>query len=397
MRNKLGFSISEHMQRVMNINGFYASIMKADKKKDDKDTGLPTGIPIPVLPVDYLKVKPDNWIGGMGSYVIPVDSEWGLWFNFSMNNMRRTSILNSVKGMNPITGQRVSGLKLEQYTDKCPVHDVALQHGKYCPECKFKWPEQNYLVDKYLDGFRTPDGSVRQFYFTEDMAKSIPELVIGKEDTVPAFGFCFYDLKESEDPVPPGERYKDKDPKDIMDSRYKCYTGYVGSMGVLYTDSCSTGTGSSNIYFDRENGNIDCREFSLPNSSTLSCSELKLSNSSIYSYLDSDSIPMSKGIDDTVSTIWDTPISKEGTDTSLTDVKERSSAEVGIGAGAKIKQNINRDRHSLSDWKDNPTGTIRLYFVFQEEFEKYVSMGLNDLEGTKEGFMDALPVVVYHE
>ena len=145
----------------------------------------------------------------------PVNTDWALWFNFSMNNPSNTAVLSSVKGMNPLTGRRVAGYELENYQDECPIHHKPFSKGKLCPDCGFKWPHQNYISQPnkfYIDSFVTPSG-VRQFYFTEDMAKSIPELVIGKEDTVPAFGFCFYKLKEYNPVWESGNHIKNDFPK----------------------------------------------------------------------------------------------------------------------------------------------------------------------------------------
>jgi hypothetical protein len=132
-----------------------------------------------------------------------------------MNNPSNTAVLSSVKGMNPLTGRRVAGYELENYQDECPIHHKPFSKGKLCPDCGFKWPHQNYISQPnkfYIDSFVTPSG-VRQFYFTEDMAKSIPELVIGKEDTVPAFGFCFYKLKEYNPVWESGNHIKNDFPK----------------------------------------------------------------------------------------------------------------------------------------------------------------------------------------
>jgi hypothetical protein len=106
----------------------------------------------------------------------------------------------TVKGMNPVTGQKTEGYGLERYENKCPVHNIDFREGRFCEECNYKWPPQNYVAAPnrlWWDGFRTSDGKVRQFFFTEDLAKSIPENVIGKQNTVPAFGFAFYKTKQT--------------------------------------------------------------------------------------------------------------------------------------------------------------------------------------------------------
>jgi len=55
-----------------------------------------------------------------------------------MNDPLNTAILPSVKGMNPITGQKINTIDLEQYKDKCPIHGCNLSHERYCEECGYR-------------------------------------------------------------------------------------------------------------------------------------------------------------------------------------------------------------------------------------------------------------------
>jgi hypothetical protein len=413
-RDVLGFSVAPNMGRVMEANGHYASIMRAERALKD-NSGLPPGIPIPVMPVDYLKSRPNFWIGGQGSYVCPIESDWALWFNWTMNG-NNISILTSVKGMNPITGQRVAGYELEQYKNKCPIHDIEFKHGKFCPECNFKWPDQNYITDPnpyFLDGFRAADGTVHQFYFTEDMAKSIPELVIGKEDTIPGFGFCFYSLKNSKNDYEGGNRIKNKFPKEA----YQNGSGIIRSMSsrsdVMYRSGrsgCSSGAGMS-MDMDSERscyysaGSDPVRgvgfrdEVKLMSSGPIECAgapgEFKTSGGPIsaMNVCSTDSLgSIGAGTVTPTSGIIIPDSSKSHESIRSRSTRRKSTAEVGIGAGAKIQQNFEGDNRSVTDWNDKPAGVIRLYFVFREQFEKYVAGGLNDLTGTKQGYLDALPV-----
>ena len=398
-RDQLGFSTAPKMSRIMEANGHYAAIMRADKKKED-NAGLPSGVPIPCLPVDYLKERPSFWIGG--SYVCPVSPDWGLWFNWQMNR-RDMSILTSVKGMNPITGQRISGLGLEQYKEQCPVHKIPLKHGKFCSECNFKWPDQNYITDPtpfYLDGFRSEDGVVRQFYFTEDMAKSVPELVIGRDDTVPAFGFCFYQLKNNPRKFESSSRLRDKIPDDWIDrpvisGSYLKTTSWMGTArtgrkadGEVFTTSPSpwlsrTGSwdmlsDSVRVYRGSSGGSSDDLERSSDSPAVYACCAASMTPS-----FDMNSVrTMGMSV---------------GESLSLSEGPQEVRGEVGVGAGVKIAQKMNRDEHSLDEWQDKPAGVIRVYFVFQEEFERYVEAGLNDLNGLKEGYLNGVPVGVDHE
>jgi hypothetical protein len=397
-RDILGFSVAPNMGRVMEINGYFASIMRAEKQEKDS-SGLPVGVPIPLMPVDYLKNRPNFWVGGQGSYVCPIESDWALWFNWMMND-HNISILTSIKGMNPITGNRINGYELEQYKQKCPIHDIEFKHGKFCTECNFKWPDQNYITDPdpyYLDGFRTADGSVRQFYFTEDMAKSVPELVIGKEDTVPAFGFCFYTLKH----IPKvtyekGNRLKNKFPVEEIQVRRSYSGGYFGYSGIGGVSGYSGISGAAG-----PTGTPGSVRF-------MSHSDVTIGSSSIHTinYLSTgiDEVPKCA---DMSFDMCESPIAvaAAGTAVELNHISARSKGmslgsirsrrltdEVGIGAGAKIAQKFTGDNHKIKDWNEKPAGIIRLYFVFREQFERYVEDGLNDLTGTKEGYLNEIPV-----
>lgn len=415
-RNILGFSVTQNMQRIMNFDGFFASIMRSEKQTDD--TGkLPPGIPIPVLPVDYLKDRPDFWIGGKGSFVCPVESNWSLWFNWTMNNSD-VAVLTSVKGMNPLTGQRINGIGLEQYQNKCPIHSCDLQHGNFCPECNYKWPNQNYICDPnpmYLDGFRSDDGHVRQFYFTEDMAKSIPELVIGMDDTVPAFGFCFYKLKKQNTEYEDGKRLH-----EIPDESELSYGGGGSIMRPFALPGSYTTTRSAGIKAKRsiryssscldsvrgsETKGLSLRSKSLSSSPKLGASldELSVNFASCecepvrgigygdpVSNVDLSNVDVSKLAESMENPLRERLDYKDGE--RLESSIDKSKLEVGVGAGASIKQRIVSDRHEVNEWSDKPKAIMRIYFVFREQFEKYAAAGLKDLVGHKEGFLDSLPV-----
>ena len=124
--------------REMKMGKFSARLMRAPRLKDEKSGALPPGAPIPVFPVDALPGCPKDWIGGEGAFVCPVDPGWGLWFDFTNNDAMNTAVMASVKGMNPITGQKLEGLALERYEEKCPVHKEAFKTGRLCEKCGYK-------------------------------------------------------------------------------------------------------------------------------------------------------------------------------------------------------------------------------------------------------------------
>jgi len=67
--------------------------------------------------------------------------------------------------------------------------------------------------------------------------------------------------------------------------------------------------------------------------------------------------------------------------------------EVAIGAGAKVKQGLIVDPYELDSWKDEPDSIMRIYFVFQNEFDHWKSFGMKDLDGThSDGMLKGLPI-----
>jgi hypothetical protein len=183
----------------MEYKGFKASIMEAERLKGDCVHGLLPGTALPIYYVEEFLRVPENWVK-KGGFVVPVKPEKGLWFDWRANSAVNTAVIPTVKGCNPITGLQTSGFHLERYENKCPKHGCDFLMERYCPECGYKWPPQSYISGNsntlWWDGFRSEEGVVRQFFFTEDMMRDIATHLIGKENTVPAFGFAFYSPKE---------------------------------------------------------------------------------------------------------------------------------------------------------------------------------------------------------
>ena len=99
-------------------------------------------------------------------------------------------------------------MRLEQYRNKCPIHAYEFQQDRFCPECKFKWPPQNYLATTgtpvgmfWLDGFRTAEGQVKQYILTAEEIKGVAAQIIG-DQRVFAIGVAFYKSKLPK-PLPP--------------------------------------------------------------------------------------------------------------------------------------------------------------------------------------------------
>ena len=72
--------------------------------------------------------------------------------------------------------------------------------------------------------------------------------------------------------------------------------------------------------------------------------------------------------------------------------KRKFNAEVGVGAGSEIYQDLEIDTLSLKDWEEKPASIMRLYFVFLEQFQEISQKGMKDLTGKKEGYLNGLLV-----
>jgi hypothetical protein len=304
--------------RKMKVGNFTARLMRAPLLTDNESNALPPGAPVPVFPVDALPGCPQEWMRGEGCYVCPVDPDFGLWFDWTENDALNVAVLPSIKGMNPITGQKFEKLELEQYKNECPVHKTKFKEGRLCEECGHKWPSKSYVAhpdNLWLDGFRLPNGVVRQFFFTKDEQKDIASLIISKHNTVPAFGFAFFE------------------PKTRRQNNIE--RSFFGPSGPSGPTGCT--------------GPIGARNISVCDVYTMS--------------YDGEAV---------------------GNDVSVMQT-------VSVGAGAKITQELADDVLKIEDWKEQPSGVIRLYFVFREQFKSIVENGgIKDLSGHPEGYLAKL-------
>lgn len=355
---------------LMETKGFKATLMRAQKLKD---TGTPHGLPpgetVPTYPVDALPACPENWLRGQGSYVCPVSSDCGLWFDWTMNDQYNTAVLASVKGMNPITGRKLENLSLEKYIEKCPIHETPFQTGLLCEKCGYKWPPQSYVAAPnvlWWDGFRQADGTVRQFFFTSEEERDIASIVIGKHNTVPAFGFAFYEpVKRRSSPV------------SVLrsGSPFNIHTTYLSNSGNHYGSSGGSSGGTTVQDFNSMEPlmSVNCCSVAPPTNSDCSL-ELTSGFKSKSRAGGQSALRSGQMVNKSVK-----PIEIE--------------KAVSVGAGAEIRQDLEPDPLSVSDWKNEPSAVMRLYFVFEKQFKKIIDEGgIKDLNGNKEGFLKGLPV-----
>jgi len=359
----------------MECGNFKASLMKAPRLEDDgRVHSLPTGSRIPVFPISALPACPGEWVREEGVYVCPVDTEWGLWFDWRMNDEMNTAVVPSVKGMNPITGLEVEGPSLEAYKKCCPIHETEFGPNRLCEECGYRWPPQNYVTHEsilWLDGFRQPDGSVRQFFFTDEDRRDIASAVIGEENTVPAFGFVFY-------------RPKVERKKKIERTR-----------GILI--DCKIDHHLKPLWIEKS---PPTKYYTLGGDTTLDIQNLTSDmGHHVYSCDASDAMGITRSLSVKSEEFGMMVSNMEGVDKLIFDTdelpkpSETKSKSVSVGAGAKISQELKVDELGIDGWKDENSGIIRLYFVFEEQFRDIVKEGgIKGIQTNNDGFLAGLPV-----
>lgn len=364
---------------VMKHKGFHARVMEADRLKGDQIFNLPPGVALPVYPSEIFKEYPGSWMRGPGVFVIPVRPNKGLWFDWTMNDGSNTAVLPTVKGCNPITGLQTSGFHLERYENKCPKHDVEFGPDRYCEKCGYKWPAQNYVCQQpiWWDGWRdSGDGTVRQFFFTEDEVRDIATRMIGKENTVPAFGFAFYRPKvarpRQESSFGSGLLYQ------FPNIGYKLYDDtpnhtlpWVYTTNSTQSDMFVLGNGASgHMSADSEIHTYNCSSAPVASAAPApSPGEVKTSGG-VGSPLRSMSVR------------------------SRVRVKETAPPrkEVAVGAGARIRQDLAEDPYPLDTWKDKPDSVMTIYFVFKEQVDKMLEAGTVEVSEEPEGMLKGMPV-----
>ena len=371
---------------VMEVNGLRAVINTPAALAGETLYGLPPHYQRPAYAVDEYPACPKNWMHGSSkasSYFVPVQAGRGMWFDFTANQSHEyhIAVVISVQGVNPVTGKKVTELNLEQYRDKCPVHKVDFQQDRFCPECGYAWPAQNYIATTtgqvlWIDGFRNEKGEVRQYIITEEIARGIAAQVIG-EDRVWAIGFAFYLSKEPK-PVqqtlgipkttmPP---WGGLDPNSLSD--YKgCDLGmmdYESSPGVYGCTGSNGPTGPQG-----PGGSAGSFGFSGSQPGSKSINTVQCCCAA-----PSRSMKRSSGISGQ-SVMRSAPVEP---------VVQKKMLE--IGAGARIQQEIGVDPNPIDFWQAEPIGLIYCNYVDEETMQQIIAAGRR--EDREESALNGLKV-----
>lgn len=385
----------QYANTVMDVNGLKMTlhmpdvvkrIMKADGTEGV--ASLPPSAPRPAFAVDEYPACPDNWMHGSAtesSYFVPIIEEKGMWLDFTFNEMHEydVAVLVSVQGINPLTGEKSDPIRLEQYREMCPKHQKSFKQDLYCEDCNFKWSPQNYITTTatgyrlWIDGFRTENGVVRQWYFTEEECKGVAHQIIG-DDKVYAIGVVFYLSKK------PKPR-----PKRATRRSFLC-GGLGGSYGAMTKGITASSMGANYNSDDLTLLSADVSHVGSKLSCTTDMSEVP------ESYLVSMDCGGLESMDDygAMEASLSAGLSAPSIDDiALESVKadvEETQKRLEIGAGAKINQIIGRDVNNLDYWRDEPAGFIYINYCDVETAEKIIAAGKR--QEKSEGFLAGLDI-----
>lgn len=350
----------------MEINGFYAELHNPEKLEGQHVHGLPPYSKCEEYIVDDFPACPDNWMHGSSlaqSYFCPVLPR-GMWFNFTRNasHSHDVAVVTSVQGVNPITGPMSDGkpaeLRMEQYRHKCPKHDTEFRSNRFCEQCNFEWPAQNYLsttsgVHLWIDGFRTEKGETRQYVITKDCSLGVAAQMLG-DKRVWAIGFAFYKSKTPK-PEPKYEPIK-----------YHPMIQY-GSLTPVWKKTSYTPTiwhgvtPPPDVFYSM--GSPDLEIAGCDSGASMSFCP--------------DSTPVqSKGILRAQSASLNAaPRSMQRSEPVVTVNALAAQEQLEIAAGARIRQDIGVDPQELSYWEAEPSGMIYVNYVSTKVAEAILEKG----------------------
>ncbi len=193
---------------------------------EEVGNGLPPYEQIEAFPVDDYPALPEEWArsgDGMRSHVIGLKNGKGMWFDFRALTQldREMAVRLAVQGVCALTGHPTDAenggdeMALIQFRNRCLRHPhVAFGPDRFCSECGYKWPAQNYLsttgtdarfgVVLWLDGFCKTTGKVHQFLVTANTADGVAFQILGDRRKL-YFEVALY---ESVKPKPPPVAYR---------------------------------------------------------------------------------------------------------------------------------------------------------------------------------------------
>lgn len=337
--------------------GCLAEIQLAPRLAGEGAHELPRGTPAPAYPVHRYAGCPENWSKRGDAFFVPIpmgaDGRGpGLWYDWNGSSVGDydLAVLPSTAGMNPITGRKADALRLERYDARCPVHEVEFEAERFCPTCAYRWPAQNYVSppnELWWDGFRKPDGTVRQFFFSNDILRHDVAVAVLGQDRVPAFGFAYFRAQQPR----PRPQYQ---PRRMFYGGGGYGGGYEGalfSMGM--GPKHAIGSSSFGLLGGTERGGDDEPVGGGPGAAARD-------------------------------------LTRSASASHVRRVAEREV--VAVGAGAVISQDLQADPKRLDEWCIEPVAVITVHFIAEEQAMAILEGPTRERTEASDGFLAGLNV-----
>lgn len=211
--------MSRFGHNLMTVNGLSIAVHQPLANPNRGTRLAPQDLHRTHMVADYEGV-PDGWPRAgkdEGSFFLGVSPDRECWFDFRELNRHahHVAVVVSVQRINAVSGRLVDDIQLEQYVNNCPKHDVPFEADRFCKECGYMWPAQNYVCNAagrdseqqfWIDGWRSQEGQIRQFVFTDvEAGLGVAQQLIGTERSV-AIGFAIYLSKQPKPVVSQPER-----------------------------------------------------------------------------------------------------------------------------------------------------------------------------------------------
>lgn len=419
----------------MNASGFFCGFnMPEALKSDENDSAhkLPPYAKRKSFLVDDYMACPQKWMrckGKVSSYFVPIQEGKGMWLDFNKNleHTHDVAIVVSVQGVNAITGLPCSDPHLEQYVEKCPKHDKHFGHNRYCEECGYEWPKQNYISTTgtpgsslWIDGFRAASGAVQQYILTAKESRGVASHIIG-DDRVFAIGVSFFISKKKKDiPYRLGGVLRSSPIKggDILfgsikkkSNSHRKQVGGSSLLSPLHTTvysqiSCHArgkimaSSASSEVadpavqdaiqhlsettndpkpqFFSPIHTPIDwkvpCEDGNWRSLSLIKNGSEAQDAIKIMSEADNDPNPITT------------------THHAMSVMESVETKNMEVGAGACIGQEIYDDPESLDFWKEDPEAILCINYCLEEECMEILKQGKKNKHNKAKGFLEEIPV-----
>ena len=325
--------------------------------------------------IDEYPACPPTWMkseGKLTSYFVPIKEGDGMWldFNKNTNHSHHIAVVISIQGVNALTGLACESPNLEQYIECCPKHNKKFGANRFCEECGFKWPKQNYLCTTatpsgyfWLDGFRAANGTVCQYILTEKTMRGVASNIIGSK-RVYAIGISYF---------------LSKDVKPFCNS----FRGtQIVSSGVSNWSSNSFNNpclvmGDWDHDFYNRLGVIDNNDDLLGENTTATPNLPPSINVNYSSSLGSSQVKSSTQFNEGL-------VKASSLGRSVTSVRTKN---IEIGAGASIVQHVYDDPEPLDFWREQPEALLTINYVLEEEAGRIIAKGKISKTGDPKGFL----------